>query len=128
MKSSAAPGLTRLLRAWRESEHDHITAQMRVLVAIERDGRKRISLVRVSGSLGETLFPVVFLCSGAERHVVRLLSYTAKDIGLRKAPFEGGSRGAGIDFSAKALELTKPSLLMVAAMCHESCLPPMGGG
>jgi hypothetical protein len=45
----------------------HITAQMRVLVAIEPvDGRKGIdSLVRVCQDQEKTLFPVVFLCSGA---------------------------------------------------------------
>ena len=49
-KGSGAPDWSSLLRAWREAEAMiHITAQMRVLVAIEAvDGRKGIdSLVRV---------------------------------------------------------------------------------
>ena len=76
----------------------HITAQMRVLVAIEPvDGRKGIdSLVRVCQDQEKTLFPVVFLCSGAgEARRFDCSAMTARDIGLRRSIFPKGDSGGG---------------------------------
>jgi len=76
----------------------HITAQMRVLVAIEPvDGRKGIdSLVRVcQGQLCEDpMTGCVFVFRSRRGTSIRCSAMTARDIGLRKSVFpKGGSRG-----------------------------------
>jgi len=76
----------------------HITAQMRVLVAIEPvDGRKGIdSLVRVcEGQLSEDpMTGCVFVFRSRRGTSIRLLSYDGQDIGWHRSVFpKAGSRG-----------------------------------
>ena len=94
----------------------HITAQMRVLVAIESvDGRKGIdsSGAGLPGdSSRKTQSPAVFSFSGAEEeHRFDCSAMTARDIGLHKSAFpKGGSRGGrNRAHRPNGWRLTKPS-------------------
>ena len=94
----------------------HITAQMRVLVAIESvDGRKGIdSLVRVcqETALVKTQSLAVFSFSGAgEERRFDCSAMTARDTGLHKSVFpKGGSHGGRNRAQLpNGWRLTKPS-------------------
>ena len=108
-KAAAPPDWTSLLRAWRETERMiQITAQMRVLVAIEPvDGRKGIdSLARLcQEKLAEDPFSgCVFVFRSRSGTAIRLLSYDGQGYWLaQKAALERAVRVvAGSDRSDQA--------------------------
>jgi len=109
----------------------HITAQMRVLVAIEPvDGRKGIdSLVRVcQGQLGEDPFSgCVFVFRSRRGTSIRLLSYDGQGYWLAQKRLSKGRFRWWPEATspAKALEAYEAQLLMVAGDVSRVCAAPM---
>ena len=109
----------------------HITAQMRVLVAIEPvDGRKGMdSLVRVcQGQLGEDpMTGCVFVFRSRRGTSIRLLSYDGQGHWLAQKRLSQGrfTWWPESDSAAKRLEAYEAQLLMVAGDVSRVCAAPM---
>ncbi len=108
----------------------HITAQMRVLVAIEPvDGRKGIDSFVASARRNslKILFPAVFSCFGAAEGRRSVCSaMTAKDTGWRKSVFpKENSFGGRRSGAAKPLEAYEAQLLMAAGDVSRVRAAPM---
>ena len=109
----------------------HITAQMRVLVAIEPvDGRKGIdSLVRVcQGQLCEDpMTGCVFVFRSRRGTSIRLLSYDGQGYWLAQKRLSKGRFTWWPESSsaAKRLEAYEAQLLMVAGDVSRVCAAPM---
>jgi transposase len=109
----------------------HITAQMRVLVAIEPvDGRKRIdSLVRVcQAQLGEDPFSgCVFFFRNRSAKSILILAYDGQGYWLAQKRLSQGRFTWWPESSsaAKRLEAYEAQLLMVAGDVSRVCAAPM---